>query len=44
MKNIIRALFTIITTSSAFLIGFYFGKETVMSKIPRFQEDLEEKP
>lgn len=44
MKNIFKSFFALFLASSAFLIGFYLGKEKVKSKIPNFQEDLEAKP
>jgi hypothetical protein len=31
-------------TSSAFFLGFYLGKEKIMSMIPDFQEDTDENP
>jgi hypothetical protein len=43
MKNVIKSLFAILLTSSAFFIGFYLGKEKIRTKIPKFQEDLEER-
>ena len=43
MKNICKSFFAFIVASSAFLIGFYLGTEKVKSKIPDFQEDVEEK-
>ncbi|HZX10800.1 MAG TPA: hypothetical protein VFG01_07615 [Acidobacteriota bacterium] len=43
MKNIFKSFFTLMLASSAFLIGFYLGKEKIISKIPDFQEDFEEK-
>lgn len=44
MRNIIKSLMTIVLASSAFMIGFYLGQEKVVSKIPDFQEEAEEKP
>ncbi|MFP4081333.1 MAG: hypothetical protein ACLFVG_01100 [Candidatus Aminicenantes bacterium] len=44
MKDIWRSLLAILVASSAFLLGFYLGGEKIKSKIPDFQEDLEEKP
>ena len=44
MKNILKSLLAIFVASSAFLIGFYLGGEKIKSKIPDFQEELEEKP
>jgi hypothetical protein len=29
-------------TSSAFLIGFYLGKEKIVAKIPNFQSESED--
>jgi len=43
MKNIFKSFFTLMLASSAFLIGFYLGKEKIISKIPDFQEDFEDK-
>lgn len=43
MKNILKSLITLFVASSAFLIGFYLGQEKIVSKIPDFQEDFEEK-
>jgi len=43
MKNIFKSFFTLLLASSAFFIVFYLGKEKIMSKIPDFQEDLEDK-
>ena len=43
MRNIFKSFFTLLLASSAFFIGFYLGKEKIMSKIPDFQEDLEDK-
>lgn len=43
MKNLCKSLFTFIIASSAFLIGFYLGQEKIVSKIPDFQEEIEEK-
>lgn len=34
---------TLVLASSAFVIGFYLGQEKVVSKIPDFQEEVEEK-
>jgi hypothetical protein len=39
MKDFFKTLFAIIAISSAFLIGFHFGKEKERAKIPKFQED-----
>lgn len=43
MKDIIKTILTLFVASSAFLIGFYLGQEKIVSKIPDFQEDAEEK-
>jgi len=43
MKNIFKSFFTLLLASSAFFIGFYLGKEKIISKIPDFQEEIEEK-
>jgi hypothetical protein len=43
MKNLCKSLFTFLVASSAFLIGFYLGQEKIVSKIPNFQEETEEK-
>jgi len=43
MKNVFKSLFTLLLASSAFFIGFYLGKEKIISKIPDFQEDSEKK-
>jgi len=43
MKNLIKTLVTMALASSAFFIGFYLGQEKIVSRIPNFQEDLEEK-
>jgi hypothetical protein len=43
MKNLFRSLFTLMMVSSAFLMGFYLGQEKIVSKIPNFQEESEEK-
>jgi len=43
MKNVFKSFVVILLTSSAFLIGFCLGKEKVVSKIPKFQEELEGK-
>ncbi len=42
MRDIFKSMFVIILASSAFYLGFYMGKESVMSQIPDFQEDSEE--
>ena len=42
MRNILKSIFTVIITSSAFLLGLYLGSEKVMSKIPHFQDDPED--
>lgn len=41
MKNFFKLLFTIFFFSSAFLLGFHFGKEKEKAKIPTFQDDLD---
>ncbi len=43
MKNVFRTLFTIVVTSSAFMIGYYLGQEKIMGMIPKFQEETEDK-
>lgn len=43
MREIFKSLFVLILASSAFYIGFYMGKENVMSQIPEFQDESEEK-
>lgn len=43
MKDILKALITIIVFSSAFILGFHIGEERVKNKYPDFQEDLEGK-
>lgn len=43
MKDVFKSLFTLLLASSAFFIGFYLGKEKIISKIPDFQEDSEKK-
>lgn len=43
MKEIFKSLFVLILASSAFYLGFYLGKENVMSQIPDFQDESEEK-
>jgi hypothetical protein len=43
MRNIVKSLFLLILASSAVCIGFYMGKESVISQIPDFQEEAEEK-
>ncbi len=42
MKNICKSLMALLVTSSAFVIGFYMGKEKIIAKIPQFQTDHEE--
>jgi len=44
MKDILKALFTLLIFSSAFFVGLYIGGEKVKDKIPNFQEDIEKKP
>jgi len=41
MRDIFKSLFVLILASSAFYLGFYMGKENVMSQIPDFQEQEE---
>jgi len=43
MRDIFKSLFVLILASSAFYLGFYLGKENVMSQISDFQEESEEK-
>jgi len=43
MKNVFKTLFTIMVTSSAFIIGYYLGQEKIMAMIPKFQEETEDK-
>lgn len=43
MRNIFKSLMTLVLASSAFMIGFYLGQEKVVSKIPDFQEETEER-
>jgi hypothetical protein len=43
MRDIFKSLFVLILASSSFYLGFYMGKEKVMSQIPDFQEESEEK-
>jgi hypothetical protein len=42
MKNICKTLVTLFVTTSAFLIGFYLGKEKIIAKIPNFQSETED--
>lgn len=44
MKNICKSFMALLVTSSAFIIGFYLGKEKIIAKIPQFQPDPEENP
>jgi hypothetical protein len=44
MRNIFKSVMTLVLASSAFIIGFYLGQEKVVSKIPDFQEETEERP
>ncbi len=44
MKNIFKSFVALLVTSSAFVIGFYMGKEKIIAKIPQFQPDPEESP
>lgn len=39
MKDFFRTLLTVIVVSTAFCLGFHFGKEKEKAKIPEFQED-----
>jgi hypothetical protein len=39
MKDFFKTLILIIAVSSAFILGFHFGKEKEKAKIPEFQED-----
>jgi len=39
MKSFFKTLLTILIISSAFIVGFHFGKEKEKKKIPEFQED-----
>jgi hypothetical protein len=39
MKDFFKTLMIIIAVSSAFILGFRFGKEKEKAKIPEFQED-----
>lgn len=43
MRDIFKSMFVLILASSAFYLGFYMGKENVLSQIPDFQEESEEK-
>jgi hypothetical protein len=43
MRDIFKSLFVLILASSAFCLGYFMGKENVMSQIPDFQEESEEK-
>jgi len=43
MRDIFKSLFVLILASSAFSLGFYMGKENVMSQISDFQDEPEEK-
>ena len=43
MRDIFKSMFVLILASSAFYLGFYMGKERVLSQIPDFQEEPEEK-
>ncbi len=42
MRDIFKSLFILILASSAFYMGFYLGKEKVMSQISDFQDESEE--
>jgi hypothetical protein len=44
MRHILKSIFTVMVTSTAFFLGFYLGKEKIMSMVPDFQEDTDEKP
>jgi hypothetical protein len=39
MKDFFKTLLMVIAVSSAFFLGFHFGKEKEKAKIPEFQED-----
>jgi len=41
MKGLIKSLIALLFFSSAFFLGFYFGREKEKEKIPKFQDDLE---
>jgi hypothetical protein len=41
MRDIFKSLFVLILASSAFYLGFFMGKENVMSQIPNFQDEAE---
>ena len=43
MREIFKSLFVLILASSAYYLGYYMGKEHVMSQIPDFQEESQEK-
>jgi len=43
MRDIFKSMFVLILASSAFCLGYYMGKENIMSQIPDFQEEAEEK-
>lgn len=43
MRDIFKSMFVLILASSAFCLGYYMGKENVMSQIPDFQEEAEER-
>lgn len=42
MKSLCKSLMALLVTSSAFLIGFYMGKEKIIAKIPNFQLDSDD--
>jgi len=42
MSKVMRSIFTILVTSSAFMLGLYLGKEKIRSKISDFQEEPED--
>lgn len=44
MKSLCKSLIALLVTSSAFLIGFYLGKEKIIHKFPNFQAEQEESP
>jgi len=41
MKDFFKSLLALLFITSAFFIGFHFGREREKAKIPKFQEDLE---
>jgi hypothetical protein len=42
MKDFFKTILTTMIIVSAFLVGFHLGKTREKSKIPNFQEDIEE--